>query len=855
MQFRFPLLAAAVASSLFLSACNDSSSSSPAPVATPVDVPADKRLTVFSPANRCVTLRSTNAGFLGEIDEGYAASPVLPAEVEPYTFYFKPTGTFRPESEKQAASADYLLLSGYEREAVRLMAEKMATNPSMGIKTLLGISDPNREFLDPDGNFVGEPSAVIAGVGDLSEFFTNAGRIINEDRAGDENADRIGDNSSQVGDGLRAGGDALADGQDDLADAVSSPTLGKVEKASDLAVWELEKVDPDGKHFTLRSQVTGQYLVVDDNGVPALASEADTGNLFELELVENCQAYPEAELNAERVNPGQGPRIYWDGSGRKDVYGWVDDHAHITAYEFIGGRINYGSTHHKFGVDHALHDCEENHGPMGSTGTVEMATSDAFEGHQTRGWPDYSDWPRHDSLQHHQTYYRWMERAFLGGQKILVNLITHNEILCQIVPQKKNDCDGMANVRLQATRTYELQDYIDMQSGGPGKGWFRVVTSPAEARKVIDDGKMAVVLGIELSKVLNCGEFLDQAECTRAQIQKRLDEVYKLGIRLIFPVHKFDNAFGGHLPHSGFALGPILSAGNQAETGHPLEVEECDHDSESDDSGLEENPNDPRKNPVGIYEYLLHNFEYLANQLPPSGQEPDPRTGTGHLCNIRGLTPLGLFLLDELVKRNMLIDLDHISRRAAVQALDHLEKIKNDQGEVYPVISSHDWTNSEYLLNRMADNKGFIGRFARGGRDQWLSRLRGMAARYDNVEFMGGGIASDVNGIAQLPAPPTEGAAVTDGKIDYDNGFLSYDGRIRFIRQVTGDRVFDLYDGRGVAHYGLYPDYIADAEAFGQCAEGEDCKDTSKALDIFFRSAEAYLRMWETVESFKAKEE
>src|SRR3546814_21002067 len=50
----------------------------------------------------------------------------------------------------------------------------------------------------------------------------------------------------------------------------------------------------------------------------------------------------------------------------------------------------------------------------------------------------------------------------------------------------------------------DMQDYIDAQEGGPGKGWFRIVETPAEARKVINDGKMAVVLGIEISHLLNC---------------------------------------------------------------------------------------------------------------------------------------------------------------------------------------------------------------------------------------------------------------------------------------------------------------------------------------------------------------
>ena len=52
------------------------------------------------------------------------------------------------------------------------------------------------------------------------------------------------------------------------------------------------------------------------------------------------------------------------------------------------------------------------------------------------------------------------------------------------------------------------------------------VTDPAQARDVIGEGKMAVILGVEASKVLNCGEFLGAPECTREQIVERLDRLY-----------------------------------------------------------------------------------------------------------------------------------------------------------------------------------------------------------------------------------------------------------------------------------------------------------------------------------------
>ena len=36
----------------------------------------------------------------------------------------------------------------------------------------------------------------------------------------------------------------------------------------------------------------------------------------------------------------------------------------------------------------------------------------------------------------------------------------------------------MDSIRLQAKDMHKLQDYIDAQYGGPGKGWYRIVSTP-----------------------------------------------------------------------------------------------------------------------------------------------------------------------------------------------------------------------------------------------------------------------------------------------------------------------------------------------------------------------------------------
>ena len=60
-----------------------------------------------------------------------------------------------------------------------------------------------------------------------------------------------------------------------------------------------------------------------------------------------------------------------------------------------------------------------------------------------------------------------------------------------------------------------------------------------------------------------------------------------------------------------------------------------------------------------------------------------------------------------------------------------------------------------------------------------------------------------------------------------------------FQRQHSGTRVYDI--GRdGVAHYGLYPDWIEDARKVAG-------SDSATLMREMGRGAEAYLQMWQRV--------
>ena len=68
------------------------------------------------------------------------------------------------------------------------------------------------------------------------------------------------------------------------------------------------------------------------------------------------------------------------------------------------------------GVTVALVDCPDHTATGGYGGVLESVLS-GEPGHDPVGWPTFKDWPAPHSLTHEGTYYRWLERAWRGGQR------------------------------------------------------------------------------------------------------------------------------------------------------------------------------------------------------------------------------------------------------------------------------------------------------------------------------------------------------------------------------------------------------------------------------------------------------
>jgi microsomal dipeptidase-like Zn-dependent dipeptidase len=549
----------------------------------------------------------------------------------------------------------------------------------------------------------------------------------------------------------------------------------------------------------LLTAVTAACLSATTLVVPASAT--NTGPLpaaqSEPALAEPVLPSPESEVNATGT-PFTGTRS--DGS----VYGLIDAHSHLFMQDGMGGAAVCGKVFSEQGIEAALNDCSS-HEPHGLGALLENLTRDGspIGTHDTTGWPTFADWPAHDSLTHQQMYYRWVERAWRGGQRVLVNDLVTNGLLCSINPGTYQSCDEMTAIRRQAQDTYDLQAYVDAQHGGPGRGWFRVVTSSEQARQVIEEGKLAVVLGVETSEPFGCKQTLRIPGCSRADIDAGLDELHDLGVRSMYLCHKFDNALCGVRFDTG-TIGTVINAGQFLSTGTWWDARSCPADQPHDN-----NPGNGELPPA------------LEDDLPPVL----PLYPPGTLCNTHGLTGLGAYAVRGMVERNMMVEIDHMSAKAADQTLDILEE------EGYPgVLSTHSWMDERYL-DRLYALGGFATIYGHAAHEfvEEYERTAPVRDRYG----AGIGFGFDMNGFGGTPPPRDDAAA---NPVTYP--FRSFDGGTLLDRQTTGERTWDV-NVDGVAHYGLVPDYVEDLRLVG----GQDI------IDSLSRGPESYLTTWAGAEA------
>lgn len=634
-------------------------------------------------------------------------------------------------------------------------------------------------------------------------------------------------------------------------------------------MWQ---IDVQGENsFSIYSLAKKKYVCISGTSLKWKKTVDDTC-LFAFEKTTGNNPYPEADVCMSITDENGNAVALEDAMATPQVgeriIGYADTHAHLNHNLGSGQATFNGASFSRLGILDALKDCSATHGSKGAFDLWGKLV-DGADGHKTDGYPNFTYWPTSYSTNHNQTYYKWLERSYLAGQRLMVHQCVNNATLGSITnalpPYAGSETNDMKIARTQIQNMYDMQDYIDAQYGGPGKGWFRIVTSATEAREVISEGKMAVFLSMELDTLFDCdkdyiglykaGE-IDEATLQQylAGIESQLDEFYDLGIRSVFPVHALNNGFGGCQLYQG-EIFSIMNYLNRADFYQPEEA----------------------ANPRVFYKQPKANLDESI---------------TGHQNTI-GLTETGEWLIHKLIEKKYVIEIDHMGDKTFNAVLDILWE------EKYPgVIASHtrilDMFDPEDQAWEQMDIPRMIKVMQLGGTISpmlWetMDSHQICVADYMNymIQLSEGGVpttgvpdyeayqtydgpytvptiwynmnedaaddlilgipyGSDVNGACMLPYFDNfegvyEEANYEDGSFAalYEGIYSNVVSNVLFHKQTTGNRTFDVNTG-DVAHYGLIPDFIKRMQSRPDIVN----------MEALFNSAEGYIRMLERMEKY-----
>lgn len=405
---------------------------------------------------------------------------------------------------------------------------------------------------------------------------------------------------------------------------------------------------------------------------------------------------------------------------------------------------------------------------------------------RTAGWPDLSSWPRWDVIAHQQVWEEQLREAYDAGLRVEVISAVSLDWLCRALPDEnlaRPQCNEMDDVRLQLQMANTFAAERD---------WVEVALSPADARRIVEEGKLAFILSVEASHIMADGDWRPQ-----------LQELYDLGVRTLQPVHQLDNRFGGAAPHN-----TIFHVAQYAENCH---IDE--------DCGL-------------TTDTVTLGFDVDAE------------------CkNTLGLTAEGKELIQEMIDLGMLIDVAHLSEVGVRDV--HDISIANDY---YPIYISHghfreimleekeleEKTTPAWIVEILRETGGMIGlRTAHEEvRDYTPSAVtntchgssRSFAQAYDYGRLglkVAMGLGSDLNGFIQQTRPRF-GPDACSASFEQEAKCQARDERASGPARLGRD-----FDEIGLGHIGTLNDLLDDLDQLGSDAEP------------LRTSADDFVRMWE----------
>ncbi|HEV8577642.1 MAG TPA: membrane dipeptidase [Thermoanaerobaculia bacterium] len=492
------------------------------------------------------------------------------------------------------------------------------------------------------------------------------------------------------------------------------------------------------------------------------------------------------------------------GAEAQPVTGYVDLHSHLMAEHSFGGRWFWGTVEGP--IDWAVRRCDGNF-PGWSHGATQFPIVSEFLGSDT-GWhlgkrrgydrrrckrflginipgtcprEHFEHWPMWNAIAHQQMWQGWLQQAHQNGLQIMVVSLAESSFLCINTPpvMRRYDCDEMASVQRQATFA---RDFTIRNSG-----WVGIATTPVQARALIQQGKLALVLSVEVTKLFPTGDFVAQ-----------LDQLRGLGVRSVQVVHHADNRFGGAAP-----VPELMSAADLVET-------------------------------ITFSNITAINDIVCRNSAGATG-----RCDGENYLNVQGLTPEGDTLVRAMMDRGMLVDVAHLSRRSFADVYS----IAHQRGD-YPLLYSH-----AHMWETISSAEKRHEKYLRDDEIPMITGTGGMVGLRTGPEDTvpwGNSVANRCQGTARSFAQSLMYAVDRGLTVGFGadlNGFIKQlKPRFRFfdcnqdLSEILATGGPNELQKKGLAHVGLLPTLMNDLSVVGVPAY---------YLDHLNRSAENFLRLWE----------
>ena len=353
------------------------------------------------------------------------------------------------------------------------------------------------------------------------------------------------------------------------------------------------------------------------------------------------------------------------------VWGFADTHAHPAHNLGFGKRLIIGKANAPLSDTYSDFLCNVNHS-IGASGVLNTPFIGGADPHPImKGWPDFIGFPKFDSKTHQQQHVEFLKRAWQGGLRLLSALAIANMYLPSIALGPGNDGSPFDDESSVLEQIQEIKNIAAAQSS-----WMEIAYTAKDARRIILQGKLAVVLGAETDNFgnfktasFNWNDNVNPANAKLVTItdataenllENKLNQYYELGIRQVTPIHYISGVFGGaavfraEIAMIQFAFNNNISVTSGVDKKIPFALKD-DYSAKMVLAGETEG-------------------SYLNKIIG--------RNSTGNI-NELGMTNIGFKLIGKLMDKGFIIDGEHMGYKTK----DNLFTLAATRN--YPIMSSH----------------------------------------------------------------------------------------------------------------------------------------------------------------------